>query len=97
MKTVLVNKPIHRVALARLQEEAQVLTPYHASYEELMELLPSAQGMILCAGLHMGPAEMDWASQLAVISRHGAGVDLSLIHISEPTRRTIPSRMPSSA
>ena len=23
--------------------------------------------------------------------------DLSLIHISEPTRRTIPSRMPSSA
>ena len=26
-----------------------------------------------------------------------AGIDLSLIHISEPTRRTIPSRMPSSA
>ena len=25
------------------------------------------------------------------------GLDLSLIHISEPTRRTIPSRMPSSA
>ena len=25
------------------------------------------------------------------------GMDLSLIHISEPTRRTIPSRMPSSA
>ena len=24
-------------------------------------------------------------------------LDLSLIHISEPTRRTIPSRMPSSA
>ena len=24
-------------------------------------------------------------------------IDLSLIHISEPTRRTIPSRMPSSA
>ena len=88
MKTVLVNKPIHRVALARLQEEAQVLTPYHASYEELMELLPSAQGMILCAGLHMGPAEMDWASQLAVISRHGAGVDI--VDVEAATQRGIP-------
>ncbi len=50
MKTVLVNKPIHPVALERLQEEAQVLIPYSASYEELLKMLPVAQGMILCAG-----------------------------------------------
>ena len=28
---------------------------------------------------------------------YALGLELSLIHISEPTRRTIPSRMPSSA
>ena len=32
-----------------------------------------------------------------VVLNSGTTVDLSLIHISEPTRRTIPSRMPSSA
>ena len=36
--------------------------------------------------VHDGAATMDWMEQ-----------ELSLIHISEPTRRTIPSRMPSSA
>ena len=32
-----------------------------------------------------------------IVHHYFDGKDLSLIHISEPTRRTIPSRMPSSA
>ena len=39
---------------------------------------------------------LDVADQ-AARSAQVAQADLSLIHISEPTRRTIPSRMPSSA
>lgn len=75
MKTVLVNKPIHPIALARLQEEVRVLTPYDASYEGLLEMLPRVHGIILCAGLNMGVAEIEQARRLEVITRHGAGVD----------------------
>ena len=42
------------------------------------------------------PRTYDW-SQIANFSRGWLEYLLSLIHISEPTRRTIPSRMPSSA
>jgi D-3-phosphoglycerate dehydrogenase len=88
MKTVLVNKPIHPVALARLHEEVRVLMPFSASYEEVLDLLPGIQGMILCAGLNMGPVEMDQAHQLAVIARHGAGVDI--VDVEAATKRGIP-------
>lgn len=88
MKTVLVNKPIHNIAMARLQEEVQVLTPFKASYDELMDLLPNVHGVILCAGLKMGPAEMDRAGQLKVIGRHGAGVDI--VDLQAATERGIP-------
>jgi D-3-phosphoglycerate dehydrogenase len=76
MKTVLVNKPIHDIALSRLREEVRVLTPFKAPYEELMGLLPGTHGVVLCAGLTMGPVEMDRATELAVIGRHGAGIDI---------------------
>jgi D-3-phosphoglycerate dehydrogenase len=75
MKKVLVNKPIHRVALDRLGEDVEVLTPFTAPREALLDLLPSAHGLILCAGLRMGPAEMDLAGNLEIIARHGVGVD----------------------
>ncbi len=88
MKTVLVNKPIHTVALERLREEVEVLTPFEASYDELMGLLPDARGVVLCAGLNMGPAEMNQAVQLEVIGRHGAGVDI--VDIQAATERGIP-------
>jgi D-3-phosphoglycerate dehydrogenase len=87
MKTVLVNKPIHTVALERLREEVAVLTPYSASREELLSLLPHVHGLILCAGLTMGAAEMDRARRLEVISRHGAGVDT--VDIAAATERGI--------
>lgn len=88
MKTVLVNKPIHPMALARLQEEAKVLAPYDASYEGLLEMLPDVHGIILCAGLNMGAAEMEQARRLEVITRHGAGVDT--VDLEAATRLRIP-------
>jgi D-3-phosphoglycerate dehydrogenase len=88
MKTVLVNKPIHDTALDRLRQEVEVLAPFKASYDELMAMLPDVHGVVLCAGLNMGPAEMDRAAQLAVISRHGAGVDI--VDVEAATRRGIP-------
>jgi D-3-phosphoglycerate dehydrogenase len=87
MKAVLVNKPIHDIALERLREEVQVLTPFQASYEELMDLLPDVHAVVLCAGLTMGPIEMDRATELAVIGRHGAGVDI--VDVDAATRRGI--------
>ena len=40
---------------------------------------------------------LDEQLEAAQRAAHRAGMDLSLIHISEPTRRTERSRMPSSA
>jgi D-3-phosphoglycerate dehydrogenase len=74
-KTVLVNKPIHRDALARLQEEAAALTAYDASQGELLSLLSEAQGIVLGTGFNLGPAELDVVSGLEVIGRHGVGLD----------------------
>ncbi len=88
MKTVLVNKPIHTAALDRLQGQVNVLTPYGASPPELLDMMPDVHGIILCAGLMMGPAEMDQAVQLEVISRHGAGVDI--VDVKAATERGIP-------
>jgi D-3-phosphoglycerate dehydrogenase len=88
MKKVLVNKPIHSVALDRLGEDVEVLTPFSAPREELLELLPSVHGLILCAGLRMGPVEMDLAGNLEVIARHGVGVDN--VDIEAATERGLP-------
>lgn len=87
MKTVLVNKPIHPVALERLRQEVQVLSPHDASYEELLDILSGVHGVILCAGLDMGAAEISQARQLEVIARHGAGVDT--VDVKTATRRGI--------
>jgi D-3-phosphoglycerate dehydrogenase len=74
-KTVLVNRPIHVVALERLQEEVSVLTPYTASSNQVLALLPRVHGVILGGGLTLGAAEMDRAENLEVIGRHGVGLD----------------------
>ena len=53
------------------------------------------------AGLSAGASSESWTLTVAAADSHDDMIDtfqaLSLIHISEPTRRTIPSRMPSSA
>ena len=51
-----------------------------------------ASGLWVVADGMGGHTAGDFASQTIC-----KAMDLSLIHISEPTRRTIPSRMPSSA
>ena len=88
MKKVLINKPIHRDAISRLSEEVEVLTPFKASAEEILEMLPDVQGMVLCAGMKMQAAEMDQAKSLEVIGRHGAGLDI--VDIKEATKRSLP-------
>lgn len=88
MKKVLVNKPIHDDALKRLAEEVEVLTPFKASPQEIMELLPDVQGIILCAGMTMRSKEMDAARKLEVIGRHGVGLDI--VDVDEATNRNLP-------
>ena len=74
-RTVLVSKPIHPVAMERLERGAQVLTPYEAPLDEFLALLPRVQAIILGDKPAMGPAEMDRAENLEVIGRHGIGLD----------------------
>ncbi len=88
MKTVLVNKPLHTAALERLREEVKVLTPYTASRAQLLALLPQVHGLILCAGLTIGAAEMDRADQLEVIGRHGVGLDI--VDVAAASERGLP-------
>lgn len=88
MKKVLVNKPIHNDALSRLGEEVEVLTPFNATPNEILKMLPDIQGIVLCAGFNMGGAEMDVARQLEVIGRHGVGLDI--VDVAAATQRNLP-------
>jgi D-3-phosphoglycerate dehydrogenase len=87
-KTAFVNKPIHDASLDRLQEEVNVLTPYAAPPDELLELLPQVHAILLCFGFDMGGAEMDLAESLEVIGRHGAGLDS--VDLTAASERGIP-------
>jgi D-3-phosphoglycerate dehydrogenase len=74
-KTVLVNTPIHIAALERLQKTVNVLTPYTATSDEVLALLPRVHGLILGGSLTLAASEMALAPNLVVIGRHGAGLD----------------------
>lgn len=87
MKTVLIDGPIHIAAVEHLRQEVEVLTPYDASREKLLDLLSDVHGLIL-RGLTIEGAEMDRAKQLEVIARHGAGFDN--VDITAATERGIP-------
>ena len=88
MKKVLVNKPIHNDALERLAQEVEVLTPFTASRDEILEVLPEVQGIVLCAGFKMFAEEMNHATSIEVIGRHGVGLDI--VDVAEASRRKIP-------
>jgi D-3-phosphoglycerate dehydrogenase / 2-oxoglutarate reductase len=88
VKKVLVNKPIHDDAHERLAQEFEVLTPYTANREEILEMLPGVNAIILCAGFKMFAEEMDHATGIEVIGRHG--VELDIVDVGEATRRNIP-------
>ena len=76
MKTVLVNKPIHQDALDLLSKEVNVLAPYTASEDELIEMLPDVHGIMLLMGLTMSAEVIAKCKNLEIIGRHGAGYDI---------------------
>ena len=88
MKQVLINKPIHSAAVQRLREDLQVLALYTAPNEQILQALPHVHALVLCAGITMGPKELDLAQKLLVIGRHGAGLDN--LDIDAATDRGIP-------
>ena len=75
MKTVLVNKPIHQDALDLLSKEVNVLAPYTASEDALIEMLPDVHGIMLLMGLTMSAEVIAKCKNLEIIGRHGAGYD----------------------
>lgn len=75
MKQVLVNKPIHSAALELLAKEVEVLTPFTAPPDQVVQMMEGANGLVLCAGLNVTGKEMDRWPKLEVIGRHGAGLD----------------------
>jgi len=76
MKTVLVNKPIHQDAMDLLSKETNVLAPYTASEDELIEMLPDVHGIMLLMGLTMSAEVIAKCKNLEIIGRHGAGYDI---------------------
>ena len=72
---VLINRPIHPAALAKLEERATVRAAFTASTSELTEMLSSADALLLCAGYSVGAQEMAQSPRLRVIGRHGVGLD----------------------
>jgi len=88
VKRILVNKPIHDDAIALLSQELEVLTPYKASREEIMAMLPDVHATILCAGMRMDAEAIAAATSLEVLGRHGAGLDI--VDIPAATARGIP-------
>ncbi len=88
MKQVLVNKPIHTAALERLAEEVEVLTPFSAPLEQVVQMTEWVNGLILCAGLQVTGKEMERWPRLEVIGRHGAGLDF--VDVEAATARGLP-------
>jgi D-3-phosphoglycerate dehydrogenase len=88
MKKILINKPIHKAAIKLLSKSLEVLTPFTKSPEEIFELLPEINAIILCAGFKMKEREIEQAKNLEVLGRHGAGMDI--VDIPTATKRGIP-------
>ena len=88
MKKVLINKPIHDAAIKRLKEEVEVITPFTASSDEILAMLPGVQGIVLCAGFKVGEKALEVADGLEVIGRHGAG--LEIVDIDAATKKQVP-------
>ncbi len=88
MKKVLVNKPIHEDAIRLLSSEVEVLTPYKAPPEEILKMLSTVQGMVLCVGFKVTAETLDSINGLEVIGRHGVG--LEIIDVDAATRKGLP-------
>jgi D-3-phosphoglycerate dehydrogenase / 2-oxoglutarate reductase len=88
MKKVLVNKPIHEDAIKLLQTEVEVLTPFKAPPEEILKLLSTVQGMVLCVGFNVTAETLETITNLEVVGRHGVG--LENIDVAAATRKGLP-------
>ena len=87
-KTVMVTKPLHLDALHRLEQEVEVLTPFEASPDQIMALLPGVHGVVLGGVFQMGPRALDQGVKLEVVGRHGVGLDN--VDIDAALERRIP-------
>jgi len=79
---------MHLDALHRLQQEVQVLTPFEASQEQILGLLPEVHGVVLGGVFQMGPMALDQAGILEVVGRHGVGLDN--VDVAAASERHIP-------
>jgi D-3-phosphoglycerate dehydrogenase len=88
MKKVLVNKPIHEDAIKLLATEVEVVTMYSATSDEILEMLPNVNGMVLCVGFTATAPVLEKISGIEVIGRHGVG--LENIDVNAATQHGIP-------
>lgn len=85
MKKVLINKPIHQDAINLLSNEVEVLTPYSASPNEILNQLKLVNAMILCVGFNVTAEVLEEVTNLEVVGRHGVG--LENIDVNAATRK----------
>ncbi|KAF0110601.1 MAG: D-3-phosphoglycerate dehydrogenase [Chloroflexi bacterium] len=88
MKKVLVNKPIHEDAIKLLATEVEVLTPYSATSDEILEMLLKVNGMVLCVGFTATASVLEKIPGIEVIGRHGVG--LENVDVNAATQNGIP-------
>ena len=87
-RRVHLEQPIHEEALALLRENAQVSVGYGPEARELDEALLREVNAFLVRTKPLGAQDIEKASQLRVIARHGVGVDN--VAVEAATRRGIP-------
>jgi D-3-phosphoglycerate dehydrogenase len=87
-RRVHLEQPIHEEALALLRENAQVSVGYGPEARELDEVLLREVNAFLVRTKPLGAQDIEKASQLRVIARHGVGVDN--VAVEAATRRGIP-------
>ena len=105
-KTYQIRQSNSHVLKAALKETGVEAVIYHIQderglmFDKLKAIIEECDVLILSGGVSKGKKDYvpEVLEKLEFQKKfHGVKQRLSLIHISEPTRRTIPSRMPSSA
>jgi D-3-phosphoglycerate dehydrogenase len=87
-RRVHLEQPIHEEALALLRENAEVSVGFGPEARELDDVLLAEVNALLVRTKPLGAEEIEKASRLRVIARHGVGVDN--IAVEAATRRGIP-------
>ena len=74
------------VEFLQKQDGFEVVEAYGSSPEKLIEISKDVSAIIVRSDTKITPEVITGATKLKAVGRAGVGVDLSLIHISEPTR-----------